>query len=168
MLRGGRATAGDLADPGCRGAGVARRTARSRSPTTATRRSRCPTRSRPSTLRYRSREDHSTTTSPHLRNYGSLFLGRAGDRRLRRQGHRHQPRAADDGAQPATPAGSGSASSSRPAPTSALTEEGTRRIAPTIAAICEAEQFARPRPHGHDAPRSADRGGQRVTEPQTP
>ena len=59
-----------------------------------------------------------STTADRLRNYGSLFLGDAGDRRLRRQGRRHQPRAADHGRRHATPAASGSASSSRPAPTS--------------------------------------------------
>ena len=32
----------------------------------------------------------------HCRNYGSMFLRRGDDRRLRRQDHRHQPRAADD------------------------------------------------------------------------
>ena len=52
---------------------------------------------RPSTWRSTSRRTSSTAYLDGLRNYGSLFLGAAGDGRLRRQGDRHQPRAADDG-----------------------------------------------------------------------
>ena len=48
-----------------------------------------------STSRCRSRRRSCDCTSTRLRNYGSLFLGDAGDRRLRRQGGRDQPRPAD-------------------------------------------------------------------------
>ena len=88
----GRPAARDLADPGGRRGGVARprlgrrrrgprrgdrarRRDRARAPRGAGRRG-------PARLIYLRK----------LRNYGSLFLGDAGHRRLRRQGHRHQPR----------------------------------------------------------------------------
>ena len=73
-----------------------------------------------------------------LRNYGSLFVGEEstvayGDKGV---GTNHTLPTAAPGA---TPAGSGSASSSRPSRTSASPARRATRIAPIVSRICEAE-----------------------------
>ena len=75
-----------------------------------------------------------------LRNYGSLFLGERGHRRLRRQGRRHQPRAAHERAARYT-GGLWVGKFLKTCTYQRLTEEGTRRIAPAVAAISLAERF---------------------------
>ena len=79
----------------------------------------------------------------NMKNYGSLFLGAAHQRRLWRQGDRHQPHAADQEERRATPAACGSASSSRPAPIRrCLTDEASAKIGEFCSRLCMLEGFA--------------------------
>ena len=78
----------------------------------------------------------------NMTNYGALFLGPAHQRRLWRQGDRHQPHAADQEERRATPAGCGSASSSRPAPIRrCMTDEASAMIGEYCSRLCVLEGF---------------------------
>ena len=101
------------------------------------------------------REDELDYYLEQLRNYGSLFLGDAGDGRLRRQGHRHQPRPADDAAPPATPAGSGSGSSCKTCTYQRLTAGGHAADRAGGRGDLRGRALRRPRADRDDAPARA-------------
>ena len=117
-------------------------TAGSRSRPTTTRRSRSPTRPPTSTSRCRSRRTSSPTVPRAAAQLRLAVPRRGGDGRLRRQGGRHQPRAADPArrALHGRPVG-------RQVPQdlhlSAADRRGHARTSrPAVAAICAAENFA--------------------------
>ena len=79
-----------------------------------------------------------------LRNYGSLFLGDARDRRLLRQGRSGTNHVLPTGGAARYTGGLSVGKFLKTLTYQRLTAEGTRAVAPAIAAICDAEQM-----HGH-------------------
>ena len=140
--RGGRAPRG-------------RRTARSRSSPTTRRRSSCPTASPASTSRSRSSRASSSGTARGLRNYGSLFLGAEatvayGDKAVGTNHVLPTLRAAR------YTGGLWVGKFLKTCTYQRLTEEGTRRVAPAVAAIADGGAHGGARAHGH-APSRAHR-----------
>ena len=132
----------------------ARRGATTARSSSATRYDEMLTRGRPHRLRARAGDDRDRDYFPRATctNYGALFLGPRDQRRLWRQGDRHQPHAADAEGRRATPAACGSASSSRPAPTrSVTTDEASAMIGEYCSRLCVIEGFCRPRRAGQPA-----------------
>ena len=89
-----------------------------------------------------------------LRNYGSLFLGERGDGRLRRQGASAPTTCCRPLRAARYTGGLWVGKFLKTCTYQRLTDEGTRAIAPAVAAICDAERLRRPRADGDDAPRA--------------